>query len=194
MIYKVHHAVVIGAGTMGAAIAAHLANAGVPVKLLDIVPRELTPEEEEKGLTLNDKVVRNRIVQKGLQSAIKSRPASFFTTDHASLISIGNLEDDFNIIADTDWVIEVIIENLEIKRKLMRRIDEIRSPGTIVSTNTSGIPVVWCHGCVIRWEPRVPIDGCSVGSCGKVPHDALRGQCGLSHSVHERGNGSREDP
>ena len=98
MKYKVHHAVVIGAGTMGAAIAAHLANAGVRVTLLDIVPKQLTPEEEKKGLTLNDKEVRNRIVREGLDRAIKSRPASFFTPDHASLVSIGNLEDDFDVI------------------------------------------------------------------------------------------------
>ena len=85
MKYKVHKAVVIGAGTMGAAIAAHLANAGIRVTLLDIVPRELTPEEEAKGLTLDDKVVRNRIVEEGLKRAIKSRPASFFRRARAAL-------------------------------------------------------------------------------------------------------------
>jgi 3-hydroxyacyl-CoA dehydrogenase len=141
MKYKVHHAVVIGAGTMGAAIAAHLANAGVKVTLLDILPKQLTPEEEKKGLTLNDKEVRNRIVREGLDRAIKSRPASFFTPDHASLVNIGNLEDDFDVIKDADWVIEAIIENLQIKRGLMERIDQVRPPHTIVSTNTSGIPV-----------------------------------------------------
>ena len=141
MNYKVHHAVVIGAGTMGAAIAAHLANAGVPVKLLDIVPGELTDDEKKQGLTLDDRAVRNRIVQQGLEAARKSRPASFFTQEHVNLISVGNLEDDFQIVAETDWVIEVIVENLEIKRDLMQRVDEIRSPETIVSTNTSGIPI-----------------------------------------------------
>ncbi|MEA3440863.1 MAG: 3-hydroxyacyl-CoA dehydrogenase NAD-binding domain-containing protein [Chloroflexota bacterium] len=141
MKYKVDHAVIIGAGTMGAAIAAHLANAGLHVTLLDIVPRELTTEEEKKGLTLTDKQVRNRIVQGGLDVGIKSRPASFFTKEHANLVSIGNLEDDFDVIGKTDWVIEVIIEDLKIKRDLMARIDQVRAPHTIVSTNTSGIPI-----------------------------------------------------
>jgi len=141
MNYRVNHAVVIGAGTMGAAIAAHLANAGVQVTLLDIIPRELTPVEERQGLTLEDHVVRNRIVNQGLQMALKSRPASFFVPDLASLVQVGNLEDDFGIVGEADWVIEAIIENLEIKQKLMGRIDEIRQPHTIVSTNTSGIPV-----------------------------------------------------
>jgi len=141
MKYKVQKAVVIGAGTMGAALAAHLANAGVPVTLLDIVPKVLTPNEEAKGLKLADPVVRNRIVNEGLERAVKSRPASFFTKDHMALVSTGNLEDDFDVIAEADWVIEAIIENLQIKRTLMERIDAIRSPNTIISTNTSGIPV-----------------------------------------------------
>jgi 3-hydroxyacyl-CoA dehydrogenase len=141
MKYKFHQAVVIGSGTMGAAVAAHLANAGVPVTLLDIVPNKLLPEEEQKGLTLQDKVVRNRIVQQGLDRAIKSRPASFFTSETPTLVSIGNLEDDLEVIKSADWVIEAIIENLKIKQELMIRIDAIRSPNTIVSTNTSGIPV-----------------------------------------------------
>jgi 3-hydroxyacyl-CoA dehydrogenase len=141
MKYKFHKAVVIGSGTMGAAVAAHLANAGIPVTLLDIVPNKLLPEEEQKGLTMQDKVVRNRIVQQGLDRAIKSRPASFFTSETLTLVSIGNLEDDLEVIKSADWVIEAIIENLTIKRELMIRIDAIRPPNTIVSTNTSGIPV-----------------------------------------------------
>ena len=141
MKYKIHKVVVIGAGTMGGGIAAHLANAGVPVTLLDIVPRELTPEEQSRGLTLEDPVVRNRIVQQGLDNTLKSRPASFFAKENAALVSIGNLEDDFDVVAQADWVIEVIIENLKIKRQLMERIDAIRQEQTIVSTNTSGIPV-----------------------------------------------------
>ncbi|MBS1250294.1 MAG: putative 3-hydroxyacyl-CoA dehydrogenase [Chloroflexi bacterium] len=141
MTYKIHKAVVVGAGTMGAAIAAHLANAGVPVTLLDIVPRELTEKEKAKGLTLEDPAVRNRIVNEGLERAIKSKPASFHAKELASLVSTGNLEDDFDVIAEADWVIEVIIENLKIKQDLMARIDEVRSEHCIVSTNTSGIPV-----------------------------------------------------
>jgi 3-hydroxyacyl-CoA dehydrogenase len=141
MKYKFHKAVVIGSGTMGAAVAAHLANAGVSVTLLDIIPNSLLPGEEQKGLTLQDKSVRNRIVQQGLDRAIKSRPASFFTQDHSALISIGNLEDDLDVIKDSDWIIEAIVENLKIKRNLMERIDAIRPENAIVSTNTSGIPV-----------------------------------------------------
>ena len=142
MKYKFHRAVVIGSGTMGAAVAAHLANAGILVTLLDIVPSTLLPEEEQKGLTLQDKSVRNRIVQQGLDRATKSRPASFFTPDFSALVSIGNLEDDLDVIKDADWIIEAIVENLKIKRDLMTRIDAIRPEKTIVSTNTSGIPVI----------------------------------------------------
>lgn len=141
MKYNIHRAVVIGAGTMGGGIAALLANAGMRVTLLDIVPNKLTAEEEKKGLTLADQQVRNRFARDGLERAIKSRPASFLSPDHAALVAIGNLEDDFQVIAESDWVIEVIIENLKIKRELMARIDAIRAPSTIVSTNTSGIPV-----------------------------------------------------
>jgi 3-hydroxyacyl-CoA dehydrogenase len=141
MTYKVHKAVVIGAGTMGAALAAHLANAGVPVTLLDIVPNKLTPQEEKAGLTLNDKAVRNRIVIEGLDRSKKSRPASFFSSDQLALVKIGNLEDDFDIIGESDWIIEAIIENLKIKQDLMTRIDAVRKPEAIISTNTSGIPV-----------------------------------------------------
>lgn len=141
MKYQIHKAVVIGAGTMGAALAAHLANAGVPVTLLDIVPRQLTPEEEAKGLTLEDPQVRNRIVNAGLQAALKSRPASFFHPDLVALVKTGNLEDDFAAVAQADWVIEAIVENLKIKQGLMERIDAVRQPACIVSTNTSGIPV-----------------------------------------------------
>ena len=141
MKYEIFKAVVIGSGTMGAALAAHLANAGIPVTLLDIIPDKLLPEEEKKGFTLQDSVVRNRIVQQGLDRAKKSRPASFFTPETAALVSIGNLEDDLDVIKTADWVIEAIIENLEVKRGLMKRIDAIRPQETIISTNTSGIPV-----------------------------------------------------
>lgn len=141
MSYQLRKAAVIGAGTMGAAIAAHCANAGIPVLLLDIVPRELTADEKEKGLTLEDREVRNRIVEKGFQSARKSRPASFFAPNIAEMVTLGNLEDDFQKLTEADWIIEVIVENLEIKQGLMERIDEVRPEHTIVSTNTSGIPV-----------------------------------------------------
>lgn len=141
MKYKLHRAVVIGSGTMGAAIAAHLANTGIPVHLLDIVPDKLAPEEEKQGLELTSRAVRDRIARQGLDRALKSRPASFFTPEHAALVSIGNLEDDLHRVGQADWVIEVIVENLEVKRQLMERIDALRGEHTIVTTNTSGIPV-----------------------------------------------------
>jgi len=141
MQYNIFHVVVIGAGTMGAGIAAHLANAGVRVTLLDMIPKELTPDEAKKGLSLSDPVVRNRIVREGLDRALKSRPASFFTPEHAAWVKTGNLEDDFEAVREADWVIEVIVENLKIKQQLMERIDATRKPNAIVSTNTSGIPI-----------------------------------------------------
>ena len=114
MKYEIHRAVVIGAGTMGAAIAAHLANAGVSVTLLDILPNKPSPDEEKKGLTLVDPAVRNRIVRDGLARAVQSRPASFFTPDIARLVQTGNLEDDFEVVSQADWVIEVVVENLAV--------------------------------------------------------------------------------
>jgi len=141
MKYQVNKAVVVGAGTMGAALAAHLANAGIPTTLLDIVPFKLTEKEEKKGLTIEDKAVRYRIVEAGLQAAKKSRPASFFSSDQLTLVKAGNLEDDFGVMAEADLIIEAIIENLEIKQDLMKRIDEVRKPTAVVATNTSGIPV-----------------------------------------------------
>ena len=141
MKFQLRKAVVIGAGTMGAAIAAHLANAGVRVTLLDIVPDEMTPKDEKRGLTLKDQAVRNLITQQGFEVALKSRPASFFTPDHTELVTIGNLEDDLSAVAGADWVLEAIIENLKIKRELMARLDDLRGPNTIVTTNTSGISI-----------------------------------------------------
>lgn len=141
MKYQINKAVVVGAGTMGAALAAHLANAGVPTTLLDIVPFKLTPDEEKKGLTREDKAVRYRIVNAGLDAAKKSRPASFFSSDQLTLVNAGNLEDDFAAIAEADLVVEAIVENLPIKQDLMKRIDAVRKPNAIIATNTSGIPV-----------------------------------------------------
>ncbi len=141
MYQRFRTAVVIGAGTMGAQIAAHLANAGVDTTLLDIVPTELTVEEQRKGRGLQEPSVRNRIAQAGLERAQVARPAAFFTPEVAARIRIGNLEDDLGVVQQADWVIEAIVEDLEIKRGLMARIDELRGEATIVSTNTSGIPV-----------------------------------------------------
>ena len=141
MKFTINRAVVVGSGTMGAAIAAHLANAGVRVTLLDIVPDRLTPAETDEGLTLDSPKVKNRIVRQGFERSLKAKPANFFTAATADLLGLGNLEDDFSAISEADWVIEAVVENLEIKRQLMERIDRVRSPKTIVSTNTSGIPV-----------------------------------------------------
>jgi 3-hydroxyacyl-CoA dehydrogenase len=133
--------VVLGAGTMGARIAAHAANAGVWCALLDIVPREPNAEEAKRGLTVASPEVRNRIVRAGLAAAAKSRPAAFFTRGLENRIVTGNLDDDLKLCAEADWIIEVVAENLEIKRALLARVAEFRKPGTIVTTNTSGLPV-----------------------------------------------------
>src|SRR5918912_1697495 len=132
---------VIGAGTMGGGIAAHCANAGMQVVLLDMAPSELTPEEQAKGLTLESKAVRNRIVNMLFDRVKKARPAALFTAERAEQITLGNLTDDLDLIADADWIVEVIVEQLEPKRALMERIEGLRKPGSIVSSNTSGIPI-----------------------------------------------------
>ena len=126
---------------MGARIAAHLANAGIPVFLLDIVPTELTPDEKRKGLTVESPAVRNRIVLVGLEAARKSRPAAFFTPETARLVTPGNLEDNLPWCGQVDWIIEAVAENLDIKRKLFERVESVRKPGTIVTSNTSGLPI-----------------------------------------------------
>jgi 3-hydroxyacyl-CoA dehydrogenase len=132
---------VLGSGVMGSAIAAHLANAGIPSYLLDIVPKDVTPEEQAKGLTLQSPQVRNRIVAAGLESAKKARPAAFYHPDFARLITIGNFEDNLGWVRDVDWIIEVVVERLDIKQALLKKVDAVRTPGTIVSSNTSGIPI-----------------------------------------------------
>ena len=141
MKHRIEKAVVLGAGTMGARIAAHLANAGIPCYLLDIIPSELNAEEKRKGMTLETPAVRNRIVMAGLEGAKKSRPAAFFTPETAGLVIPGNFEDNLAWCSEADWIIEAVAENLEIKRSLFSRIDAIRKPGTIVTSNTSGLPI-----------------------------------------------------
>jgi 3-hydroxyacyl-CoA dehydrogenase len=139
--YKINKAAVLGSGTMGAQIAAHLANAGIEVLLLDIAPTELTRQEQARGLTLDSQQVRNRIVNAGLEAAKKIRPAAFFAPSCASLIKTGNFDDDLARIAEAEWIIEAIVENLEIKRSLFSRVDALRRAGSIVSSNTSGISI-----------------------------------------------------
>jgi 3-hydroxyacyl-CoA dehydrogenase len=138
---RIEKAAVLGAGTMGAQIAAHLANAGVPVVLLDIVPRELTADEQAKGLTLESKQVRNRIAQAGLEAAKKAKPAAFFTPEKAALVSVGNFDDDMKRLQDCDLIIEAVVENLEIKRQLYEQVEQHRKPGSVIGSNTSGIPI-----------------------------------------------------
>ena len=130
---RIEKAVVLGAGTMGSRIAAHFANAGLPCILLDIVPPNLAPDAPAAE--------RNKIVRAGLDAAKKSKPAAFFTAALAEKIAIGNFDDDLARCAEADWIIEVVAENLEIKRKLLARVAQFRRPGSIVTTNTSGLPV-----------------------------------------------------
>lgn len=141
MNYSVNRAMVIGSGVMGAGIAAHLANAGIPVYLIDIVPTKLTPEEEEKGLTLENPGVRNRIVNQGLAFLKKSKPAGLYSKSKLDLITAGNMEDNFDWAREADLIIEVVIENLEIKREVMATVDKLRKEKNIIATNTSGIPI-----------------------------------------------------
>lgn len=132
---------VIGSGIMGSGIACHFANIGVEVLLLDIVPRELNEKEKAKGLSLEDKVVRNRLVNDSLNSALKSRPSPIYHQKFANRITTGNLEDDISKVAAVDWIIEVVVERLDIKKKVFENLEKHRTPGTLITSNTSGIPI-----------------------------------------------------
>ena len=138
---RINKIAVIGSGIMGSGIACHFANIGVEVLLLDIVPRELTDEEKKKGLTLENKAVRNRIVNNDLQKAIKSNPAPLYHKDFAKRISTGNLEDDISKVSTADWIIEVVVERLDIKKQVFDNLAKHRKEGTLITTNTSGIPI-----------------------------------------------------
>ncbi len=132
---------VLGSGIMGSRIACHFANIGVEVLLLDIVPRELTEREQSRGQSLQDEAVRNRIVKDSLKTALKSNPSPIYDKSFATRISTGNFDDDFEKIKDVDWIIEVVVERLDIKQQVFTQVDKHRRPGSIVSTNTSGIPI-----------------------------------------------------
>jgi 3-hydroxyacyl-CoA dehydrogenase len=132
---------VLGSGVMGSRIACHFANIGCEVVLLDIVPNEMTPDEAKKGLTLESKAVRNRIVDGALQFALKSNPSPIYQKSFASRIITGNFEDDLSKISSCDWIIEVVIERLDIKLQLFEKVEKYRTPGTLISSNTSGIPI-----------------------------------------------------
>src|SRR5580692_10028627 len=126
---RIHKVAILGAGTMGARIAAHFANAGVPSYLLDIVPADA------------DGPARNKIAAAGLEAAKKSKPAAFMEPSLARLVTVGNFEDDLKKLAEVDWIIEAVVENLDLKRALLGKVEGIRKAGTIVTTNTSGLPV-----------------------------------------------------
>ena len=132
---------VLGSGVMGSRIACHFANIGLEVLLLDIVPRELLPAEEAKGLTLDHPAVRNRIVNLSLDTAIKSNPAPLYSKSFAKRISTGNFEDDMSKISQVDWVIEVVVERLDIKKSVFEQVEKYRKLGTLITSNTSGIPI-----------------------------------------------------
>lgn len=141
MIRRINKVAVIGSGIMGSGIACHFANIGVEVLLLDIVPRELNEKEKQKGLTLGNKVVRNRIVNESLQAALKSKPSPIYHIDFAKRISTGNLEDDISRVSEADWIIEVVVERLDIKKQVFDKLEQHRKPGTLITSNTSGIPI-----------------------------------------------------
>src|SRR5579862_9265870 len=126
---SIHKVAILGAGTMGARIAAHFANAGVPSYLFDIVPPDA------------DGPARNKIAAAGLDAAKKSKPAAFMDASLANLVTVGNFDDDLKKLAEVDWIIEAIVENLDIKRALLKKVDAVRKPGTIITTNTSGLQV-----------------------------------------------------
>ena len=132
---------VLGSGIMGSRIACHFANIGMEVLLLDIVPRELNPEEQAKGLTLDNKAIRNRIVNSALDTAVKSNPSPIYSKKVINRISTGNFEDNMKDISACDWTIEVVVENLDIKKKVYDEVEKYRKPGTLITSNTSGIPI-----------------------------------------------------
>lgn len=141
MIRRIKKVAIIGSGIMGSGIACHFANIGVEVLLLDIVPRELNDKEKAKGLTLEDKVVRNRLVNDALTASLKSKPSPIYSQKFADRITTGNMDDDLHLIKDVDWIMEVVVERLDIKQQVFEKIEKHRTPGTLITSNTSGIPI-----------------------------------------------------
>jgi 3-hydroxyacyl-CoA dehydrogenase len=141
MARTINKVAVLGSGVMGSRIACHFANVGVEVLLLDIVPRELNVQEKAKSLSLEDGIVRNRIVNEALQFALKSNPSPIYRNSFANRIRTGNFDDDMAKIKDCDWIIEVVVERLDIKQQVFEQVEKHRSPGSLVSSNTSGIPI-----------------------------------------------------
>jgi len=141
MTRRIKKVAIIGSGIMGSGIACHFANIGVEVLLLDIVPRELNDKEKAKGLTLEDKVVRNRLVNDALTASLKSKPSPIYSKKFAERITTGNLEDDIAKVADVDWIMELVVERLDIKQIVFEKLEKHRTPGTLITSNTSGIPI-----------------------------------------------------
>ncbi|PQJ81181.1 3-hydroxyacyl-CoA dehydrogenase/enoyl-CoA hydratase family protein [Polaribacter glomeratus] len=141
MTRRIKKVAIIGSGIMGSGIACHFANIGVEVLLLDIVPRELNDKEAAMGLTLKDKVVRNRLVNDALTTSLKSKPSPIYKQEFASRITTGNLEDDIAKVAGVDWIMEVVVERLDIKKVVFEKLEKYRTPGTLITSNTSGIPI-----------------------------------------------------
>ncbi|MBT8310511.1 MAG: 3-hydroxyacyl-CoA dehydrogenase, partial [Flavobacteriaceae bacterium] len=138
---RIKKVAIIGSGIMGSGIACHFANIGVDVLLLDIVPRELNDKEKAKGLSLEDKVVRNRLVNDALTASIKSKPAPLYHPSFKNRITTGNLEDDIAKVSGVDWIMEVVVERLDIKKQVFENLEKHRTPGTLITSNTSGIPI-----------------------------------------------------
>lgn len=138
---NIRRVAVLGSGIMGSRIACHFANIGVDVLLLDIAPRELSEEEQKRGLTLEHPLVKNRIVQASFDATMKANPASLFSRKFASRVKLGNFSDDMAKIKAMDWIIEVVVENLEIKKKVYDEVEKYRAPGSLITSNTSGIPI-----------------------------------------------------
>src|SRR5690348_17143084 len=138
---KITKVAVLGSGIMGSRIACHFANVGVNVLLLDIAPKDLNDEEKKKNLTLDSPQVKNRIVNAALQSALKSNPSPIYKSSFSTKIRTGNFYDNMKDISACDWIIEVVVENLDIKKKIFEEVEKYRTPGSIVTSNTSGIPI-----------------------------------------------------
>ena len=138
---RIKKVAIIGSGIMGSGIACHFANIGVEVLLLDIIPMELTDREKAEGLTLEDKIVRNRLVNDALTASLKSKPSPIYHTSFSKRITTGNLEDDISKVANVDWIMEVVVERLDIKKQVFEKLEKHRTPGTLITSNTSGIPI-----------------------------------------------------
>ncbi|MEM9859662.1 MAG: 3-hydroxyacyl-CoA dehydrogenase family protein, partial [Bacteroidota bacterium] len=138
---RIKKVAVLGSGIMGSRIACHFANIGLEVLLLDIAPKELNEQETAKGLSLDDKAVKNRIVQQSFDTAVKSKPSPIYNKQFAGRVSLGNFSDDMAKIKDCDWVIEAVVENLDIKKIVFEQVETHRTPGTLITSNTSGIPI-----------------------------------------------------